>query len=43
MAESIGAFKYELNKAVRKYNTYRPYFNLKGLTPMEYTNQILAA
>lgn len=43
MAESIGAFKCELNKAVRKYNTYRPHFNLKGLTPMEYTNQILAA
>jgi len=42
-AESIGAFKYELNKAVVKYNTYRPHFNLKGLTPMEYTNQILAA
>jgi putative transposase len=42
-AESIGAFKIELKKAVHKYNTYRPHFNLKGLTPMEYTNQILAA
>ncbi len=42
-AESIGAFKYELTKAVKKYNTYRPHFNLKGLTPMKYTNQILAA
>lgn len=42
-AESIGAFKCELKLAVKKYNTYRPHFNLKGLTPMEYTNQILAA
>ncbi len=32
-AESIGAFKYELSKAVKKYNTYRPHFNLKGLYP----------
>jgi putative transposase len=43
LAESIGAFKYELSKAVKKYNTYRPHFNLKGLTPMEYTQKILAA
>ena len=42
-AESIGAFKYELKLAVHKYNTYRPHFSLKGLTPMEYTQQILAA
>jgi len=43
LADSIGAFKYELTKAVLKYNTYRPHFNLKGLTPIEYTNKILAA
>lgn len=43
MAESIGAFKYELQKANQKYNDYRPHFSLKGLTPFEYTNQILAA
>ena len=43
LAESLGEFKFELSKAVRKYNTYRPHFNLKGLAPMEYTNQILAA
>ena len=42
-AESIGAFKYELKAAVLKYNSYRPHFTLKGLTPFEYTNQILAA
>lgn len=42
-AESIGAFKYELQKAVHKYNTYRPHFSLHGLTPFEYTQKILAA
>ena len=42
-ADSIGAFKYELKKAVNKYNNYRPHFSLQGLTPMEYTKQILAA
>ncbi|MDX1924263.1 MAG: integrase core domain-containing protein [Rickettsiaceae bacterium] len=42
-ADSIGAFRHELQKAVDKYNTYRPHFNLKGLTPMEYTTKILAA
>lgn len=42
-AESIGAFKYELKSAVLKYNSYRPHFSLKGLTPFEYTRQILAA
>jgi len=43
LAESLGEFKYHLNKAVEKYNSYRPHFSLKGLTPFEYTNQILAA
>ena len=43
LAESLGEFKFELKKAVRKYNTYRPHFSLKGLTPLEYTQQILAA
>jgi putative transposase len=42
-AESIGAFKLELKKAVHKYNSYRPHFNLNGLTPFEYTKKILAA
>lgn len=42
-AESLGQFKFELQKAVLKYNTYRPHFNLNGLTPMEYTKQILVA
>lgn len=43
LAESLGAFKYELAKAVKKYNTYRHHFNLKGLTPLQYTKHILAA
>jgi putative transposase len=42
-ADSIGAFKIDLKKAVHKYNSYRPHFRLNGLTPFEYTNQILAA
>lgn len=42
-AESIGAFKLELKKAVLKYNSYRPHFSLRGLTPFHYANQILAA
>lgn len=43
LAESVGEFKYHLTKAVQKYNSYRPHFSLKGKTPFEYTNQILAA
>jgi transposase len=42
-AESIGEFKYELQKAVHKYNSYRPHFSLNGLTPFQYAAQILAA
>lgn len=42
-ADSVGEFKYHLGKAVQKYNSYRPHFSLKGKTPFEYTNQILAA
>lgn len=38
LADSIGAMRFELNKAIKKYNTYRPHRVLKGLTPMEYLN-----
>ncbi len=40
-AESLGAFRYELQKAVHKYNTYRPHFSLKGKTPYEKLKEIL--
>ena len=43
LADSIGAFKHELEKAVKKYNSYRPHFSLNGLTPLEYTKRILVA
>lgn len=36
LADSLGALRHELAKAVNKYNTYRPHFSLKGLTPMSY-------
>ncbi|HJK86332.1 MAG TPA: integrase core domain-containing protein, partial [Candidatus Megaira endosymbiont of Nemacystus decipiens] len=43
LAESLGEFRRELQKAVTKYTTYRPHFSSNGLTPLEYTNQILDA
>ena len=43
ISKSLGEFKRELQKAVTKYSTYRPHFSLNGLTPLGYTNQILAA
>ncbi len=43
LAESIGAFRYELTQATKKYNSYRPHFSFKGLTPFEYNNKILEA
>ncbi|MEE9272343.1 MAG: integrase core domain-containing protein, partial [Robiginitomaculum sp.] len=36
LADSIGAMRFELRKAVEKYNTYRPHHTLAGLTPMAY-------
>jgi predicted transcriptional regulator len=36
LADSIGAFRGLLAKAVHKYNSYRPHSSLKGLTPLEY-------
>ena len=36
IADSIGAMRFELRKAVEKYNKFRPHHALKGKTPMEY-------
>lgn len=41
LADSVGNIKAELKKAVQKYNSYRPHFNLKGLTPFQYAQNIL--
>lgn len=41
LADSVGAFRAELAKAVNKYNTYRPHFALKGMTPMQYIQNYL--
>jgi len=43
LADSVGAFRYELQKAVLKHNSYRLHFNLKGLTPYEYCNNLKSA
>ena len=44
LANSLGAMRYELRQSLIKYNTYRPHYSLKGLTPMAYiTNQLLEA
>jgi putative transposase len=36
IADSIGAMRFDLRKAVEKYNTFRPHNALKGKAPMEY-------
>ena len=36
IADSIGAMRFELRKAVDRYNTFRPHHALKGKTSMEY-------
>ncbi len=39
-ADSVGAIRNELAKAIKKYNSYRPHSGLKGHTPMEYIQSL---
>jgi transposase InsO family protein len=41
LEDSICGIRRELRKSMEKYNTYRPHYELKGLTPMEYINRVL--
>ena len=41
LEDSVRGIQAELQKALTKYNTYRPHFSLKGQTPMEYIHTIL--
>lgn len=36
--DSVGDINAALQKAVHKYNSYRPHFHLKGMTPYEYNH-----
>lgn len=38
LANSLSEIRIDLDKALNKYNSYRPHFSLKGLTPLEYIN-----
>lgn len=41
LADSLHGLRFDLSKSLHIYNTYRPHFNLKGLTPMQYLIPIL--
>jgi transposase InsO family protein len=42
LADSIGARRFDLNKAQEKYNTYRPHKNIGGMTPLAYIQDALS-
>lgn len=42
LEDSVRGIQASLNKALLKYNTYRPHRNLKGLTPMAYIKNTLS-
>ena len=41
LADSIGAMRFYLKKALQKYNEYRPHKSLDYLTPLQYINTTL--
>ncbi len=36
LANSLKELTIDLDKALNKYNSYRPHFSLKGNTPLQY-------
>jgi len=36
ISDSLHGLRFELSRSLHKYNSYRPHFNLKGLTPLQY-------
>ena len=38
--DSIQALRFQLKQALHTYNTFRPHFSLKGLTPMQYIQNL---
>jgi putative transposase len=40
LADSISAFRNDLKNSLHKYNSYRPHYALKGLTPFAYIQSI---
>jgi hypothetical protein len=41
LADSIQDMRFHLKRALGIYNTYRPHFSLKGLTPIQYIHNLI--